>query len=241
MRSLNPVNLALATFATSAIAMAPASAATFVSTELVLSVDVSGSVDSGEFNLQRQGYVNAFRDAELISLIESLENGIAVTLQYWSATPAAALGWFHITDAASAETFAAAIARTDRPSGSWFTGIGTTTNIAGAIYSATSLLNTNDFVGDRLVIDVSGDGRQNENASATNYCGLYYSMGRARSNEFSAECLNLVASARNAAVAQGVTINGLPILTNVSNLDSYFQSYVIGGDDAFVPACQWLC
>jgi hypothetical protein len=225
MRSVNPVGLALATITTSVLATLPAPAATFVSTELVLSVDVSASVNSAEFNLQRQGYVNAFRDPELISMIEGSGNGIAVTLQYWSTTPAASLGWFHITDAASAESFASAIASAGRPSNSFVTGIGTTTNIAAAINSAASLLTTNDFVGDRLVIDISGDGRQNENASATYYCGT---------SDFSAECLNLVTGARNAAVAQDITINGLPILTNVSNLDSYFQSYVIGGDDAFV-------
>lgn len=229
IRPANPMSLVLATLATSALTMAPASAATLVSTELVLSVDASGSVNSGEFNLQRQGYVNAFRDAELIRLIEGLENGIAVTLQYWSTTPNSALGWFHVTDAASAETFAAAIAAAGRPSNSFVTGIGTTTNIAAAITSAASLLTTNDFIGDRLVIDVSGDGRQNENASATYYCGT---------SDFSAECLNLVTGARNAAVAQDITINGLPILTDVGNLDSYFQSYVIGGEDAFVQAAS---
>ena len=234
IRLTSPTSLALATLATSALAIAPASAATFVSTELVLSVDVSGSVDGNEFNLQRQGYANAFRDAEVINLIESLDNGIAVTLQYWSTTPYASLGWFHITDAASANTFASAIAAAGRPSSNWDTGIGRSTNIAAAINSATSLLNTNDYIGDRRVIDISGDGRQNENASATNNCGLYYSGWSWRVNEFSAECLNLVAGARNAAVSQDITINGLPILTNVGNLDSYFQSYVIGGEDAFV-------
>ncbi|MDA0865560.1 MAG: DUF1194 domain-containing protein [Cyanobacteria bacterium] len=225
------MSLALATLATSALATLPASAATFVTTELVLSVDASASVNGTEFNLQRQGYVNAFRDPELISLIEGSGSGIAVTLQYWSTTPAASLGWFHITDAASAESFAAAIEAAARPSSSFFTGIGTTTNIAGAINAAASLLTTNDFIGDRLVIDVSGDGRQNENATATDYCGT---------SDFSAECLNLVTGARNAAVAKNITINGLPILTDIGNLDSYFQSYVIGGEDAFVqPASSF--
>jgi hypothetical protein len=217
--------LGITAIAVGAFAASPVLAGTLVSTELVLSVDVSGSVDPIEFDLQRQGYINAFRDTELISLIAGLEHGIAVTLQYWSTTPATPLNWYHITDAASANAFADRIAATSRPLGNF-------TNIAAAIDSATNLLLTNDFEGDRKVIDVSGDGGQNRTLAGTSYCSpLDYSH-----TNLNPACTGLVTSARDAAVAAGITINGLPILTDIPYLDDYFLDYVIGGDDAFVQA-----
>ena len=67
--------------------LAQASPDNTVDVELVLSVDVSGSISSREFNLQRDGYANAFRDPEVIAAIKSLDHGLAVTLQYWSNSP----------------------------------------------------------------------------------------------------------------------------------------------------------
>ena len=202
-----------AAIATSALVASPSFALIPVNTELVLSVDVSGSINTSEFNLQRDGYVNAFRDAELIGLITGLEHGIAVTLQYWSTTPSTSLGWYHIVDAASANSFADAIAAASRPDGFY-------TNIAAAIDSAANLLSTNNFEGDRKVIDISGDGLQNVNVAATERC-------------FSV-CADLVANARDAAVAEGITINGLPILTDEPDLDDYFLNYAIGGEESFL-------
>ncbi|MCX7594364.1 MAG: PEP-CTERM sorting domain-containing protein [Fischerella sp.] len=129
-------------------------AATIVDTELVLSVDVSGSVDSSEFNLQRQGYANAFRNPTIQEQIAALPGGIATTLSYWGSDAEQSLPWFHITDAASANAFADAIAATKRP----FSGA---TGVANAIDFAKNLLDTNDYDGKRKVIDVSGDGRDN--------------------------------------------------------------------------------
>jgi hypothetical protein len=186
-----------------------ASAATMVSTELVLSVDVSGSVNSTEFALQRDGYVNAFRDADLISQIESLTGGIAVSLVYWATSATQATSWFHITDAASSNAFADAIAAVNRP-----TNIGGMTDIADGIDLSTNILLNNDFDGKRLVIDVSGDGRQNTGCNG--------------------DCVGRVQASRDAAVNSGIIINGLPILTDVSDLDDYYTANVIGGPNSFV-------
>lgn len=203
---------------------------TLVNTELVLSVDVSGSVDGGEFDLQRQGYANAFRDPELIGIIEEMDRGIAVTMQYWSSQTAGAIGWYHITNAASSYAFADAIMAAGRP-------FAESTNIAAAINSATNLLLTNNFQGDRMVIDVSGDGRQNTDVSGSSLCAPLSYWGFVYGNDdSSSNCSNLVASARNNAVAQGITVNGLPILTDVPDLNAYFQAYAIGGEGAFVQA-----
>lgn len=203
---------------------------TLVNTELVLSVDVSGSVNESEFNLQRQGYANAFRDPELINIIEEMERGIAVTMQYWSSQTAAAIGWYHITNAASANAFADAIMAAARP-------FANNTNIAAAINSATHLLLTNTYQGDRMVIDVSGDGRQNTNLAGTESCALrFHPFFGYYNDDTAADCYNLVATERNAAVAAGITVNGLPILTDVSELDAYYQAYAIGGEEAFLQA-----
>jgi hypothetical protein len=43
-----------------------------------------------------------------------------------------------------------------------------------------------------------------------------------------------VADARDEAVAAGITINGLPILTIEATLDGYYQANVVGGPGAFV-------
>lgn len=213
----------LACFASAAVT-APALAATLVNTELVLSVDASGSVDGVEFNLQRQGYVEAFRDDELIEIIANLEHGIAVTLQYWATNPAPALPWHRITDARSANDFADAIAATTRP----FSG--GATNIAAAINSATTSLLNNEFDGVRQVIDVSGDGTQNTNLAGTSSCSGSFE------NNISPACTSLVATARDNAAAQEITINGLPILTDYDALDDYYLNYAVSGDEAFIQA-----
>ncbi len=125
-----------------------------VDVELVLSVDVSGSISTREFNLQRDGYANAFRDPKVIAAIEKLPDGLAVTLQYWSNSPHQAIGWYLVKDAASAHNFADAIENAERPSyGS--------TGLASAISTAKDLLLNNIYEGKSLVIDVSGDGLDN--------------------------------------------------------------------------------
>jgi hypothetical protein len=232
-KSFAQAGLAAIAVAVGTTAAAPAWAATLVGTELVLSVDVSSSINLSEFNLQRQSYANAFRDPDVIDLIAASPNGIAVTFQYWASTTFASLGWFHLQDGSDANAFANAIASAADP------GSGAT-NIAQAITSATSLLLNNDFVGERLIIDVSGDGRQNTNWSGSANCAPYVYWGQRYNNDFASACLNPLISARNSAIAHGITINGLPIRTDIANLDSYYQAYVAGGEDSFVqPASSF--
>ena len=263
-----------------------------VAVELVLSVDVSGSISRREFNLQHQGYVDAFQDPALISAIESLPNGLAVTLQYWSNSAHSDIGWYHVKDAASALAFSNAVAAAERPSyGS--------THLADAITSATDLLLNNNYNGRALVIDVSGDGLDNkasvdsadidsidyytDDADLPNYLedrttcanGSYNATvsgsgrtirGLARVPIEDVICPP-VQAARDAAVAEGITINGLAILTSnkvvnsgkelenfhdlpfivgrdrfaknrEDQIDQYFENNVIGGEDAFVEVAN---
>jgi hypothetical protein len=192
--------------ASGVLASAPVQAMTLVDSELMLAVDVSSSVNDSEFNLQRQGYVNAFLNPTVQSKIASLPNGLAVALSYWSSAGSQNLAtpWTLLRSAADATSFANLIGATTRP----FSG---STAIGSAISYAQNQLLTNDFDGDRLIIDVSGDGESNSGISVT--------------------------TARDAAVAAGITINGLPILTNSSTLGTYYLNNVIGGAGSFlIPA-----
>lgn len=182
--------------------------ATQVDLELVLLVDVSGSIDSIEFNLQKTGYVNAFNSATLVSAIQQGHyKSIAATLVYWSSSnqQQQAVGWSLISDTASAAAFASAINTSARPF-SDFTAPGSAIN-----YAANSIgLFTNNYDSTRQVIDVSGDGSENEGASTS--------------------------AARDAALAAGVDqINGLPI--GGGSLNSWYASNVQGGSGSFtIPA-----
>jgi hypothetical protein len=133
-----------------------------VDLELALLVDVSGSVDGGEYTLQKTGYVDAFKDAGIISAIQAGTIGsIAVTYIEWSGTTQQAqlVGWSEINDATSGTAFADAIAATSRAySGS--TGPGSAINYATPLF-------TNGFEGTRLVMDVSGDGAENTGADTS--------------------------------------------------------------------------
>jgi hypothetical protein len=186
-----------------ALAAAPPAIARNVDLALVLAVDVSGSVNSERFELQRQGYAKAFASREVVDAITGGPNqAIAVTLVEWSGTnhQQQMIGWTLITDAASASAFGSAVAETPRAFADW-------TSISGAIDFAVPLFNSAEFEAARRVIDISGDGINNN--------------GRG------------VDDARNEALKLGITINGLPILSEYPMLDAYYRDNVIGGPGAF--------
>lgn len=175
-------------------------AMTMVDSELYLSVDVSGSVSTAEFDLQKNGYANAFRDSSIQSLITSAQNGISVAYGYWSGLnqQETTITSTLLKTNQQINDFADLIAATTRP----FNG---NTGIGDAISFAAAELLNNQFDGKRLVIDVSGDGTRNTGSQPSD--------------------------ARDAAVAAGITINGLPI--GNAFLESYYQTNVQGGDGSF--------
>jgi hypothetical protein len=127
-----------------------------VGTELVLLADVSGSLDDADFNLQRDGYAAAFKDAGIIDLIQGTTGGIAVSLVYWSGSQSIAVDWTHLTDADSSNAFADVIAATTRP----FSG---STGLANAMNFGTTLFTTdNGYEGETWVMDISGDGADSQ-------------------------------------------------------------------------------
>jgi hypothetical protein len=197
------------------LAAAPASAkdgSIEVDVELVLAVDISYSMDPEEQALQRQGYVEALNAPEVLDAIHKGLNGrIAVTYVEWagSSTQEVVVGWQVIDGPASARAFTDALQ--SRPPRRLYR-----TSIAAALDFAVPLFEQNDFRGIKRVIDVSGDGSNNQGRPVT--------------------------AARDDAVAQGITINGLPIMLNRPNmgypdvepLDAYYAQCVIGGPAAFV-------
>jgi Protein of unknown function (DUF1194) len=188
-----------------------------VDLELVLAVDISGSVDEVEARLQREGYIAAMRHPEVLEAIQSGMHGrIAVSYVEWAGDhyQRTMLEWTVIEDAASASEFADALAETPLMTAHW-------TSLSAAIDYAVPLFEANGFEGVRRVIDISGDG--------------YNNRGRP------------VELARDEAVAAGITINGLPIVNDRLNpwggrppvdLDLYFEQRVIGGPGAFMIVAE---
>ena len=187
----------------------PVQAQTPVDLQLVLAVDVSGSVNQTRFELQRDGYVAAFRNPRVLDTISSgPHQAIAVTMVQWTgpALQVHVVPWMRVGDNRSADAFAAAVAEAPRRL------FGGGTSISGAIDYAVTLFGESPFRGSRRVIDISGDGSNNR--------------GR------------LVNLARDEAVAADIGINGLPILALEPDLDDYYERNVIGGPGAFVIAAK---
>ena len=190
-------------------AVAPAAAQTAVDLQLVLAVDASGSVDQVRFELQKRGYVAAFRHARVLQAIRSGANqAIAVTMVQWTGPmmQVHVVGWSLVGDGESAAAFASAVEQAPRQL------FGGGTSISGAIDYAMTLFPKSPFRAPRRVIDVSGDGSNNRGRPVT--------------------------FARDEAVAAGVGINGLPILALEPDLDRYYYDSVIGGPGAFVVAAK---
>ena len=130
---------------------------------LVLAVDASGSVDRVRFELQKQGYVAAFRHRRVIEAIQSgPHQSIAVIMVQWTgpALQVIAVPWTKLSDAASANAFADAIAAAPRAL------FGGGTSISGAIDTGMALLFDNPYRASRRVIDISGDGANNRGRPA---------------------------------------------------------------------------
>lgn len=194
-------------------------AAMDVDLELVLAVDVSRSIDDDEFELQRQGYADAFMHPSVINAIQSnVHHRIAVTFIEWAGADFqnVVLPWTVISDAESGALFAEQLLAAQRSFRGW-------TSISGAIDYGMQAFLANPHKGTRRVIDVSGDGVNNSGRPA--------------------------AAARDDAVAAGITINGLAIMndrptpgfsfqTPQPPLDQYYRENVIGGPGAFVVVAE---
>ncbi|MFV0475405.1 MAG: DUF1194 domain-containing protein [Pikeienuella sp.] len=189
-----------------------------VDIELLLAVDVSRSMTPRELEIQRRGYAEALAGEEVVSAIRGgLLGRVALAYMEWAGAGSQRLvvGWTLIETREDAEAFAARIS-------AHFDGAMRRTSISGAIAYAAASFENNGFTGLRRVIDVSGDGPNNQGAPVT--------------------------LARDAALKAGFTINGLPLMTRegmggqwrLDDLDEYYRRCVIGGPTSFViPVLEW--
>ncbi len=187
-------------------------AGTPVDVEVVLAVDVSYSMDPDEQQLQREGYIAAITSREFLQAVkQGMQGRIAMTYFEWAGShhQQIIVPWRLIDGPESADSFAADIgqARYTRAS---------RTSISSALLFAAPLFDGSGYRGVRRVIDVSGDGVNNNGPPVT--------------------------VARDEVLAKGITINGLPILLkrpnastlDIEQLDVYYEDCVIGGPGAFV-------
>ena len=178
-----------------------------VDLELVLAVDCSRSINDAEFALQAQGYAAAFRHPAVLRAIQSGERrSIAVTYVQW-AGPFLQNQSIGWTMINDGESAHEFADRFEAAARAFYGG---GTSLSGIIDFARTLFPKSGFSGRRRVIDISGDGINNSGRLAT--------------------------SARDDAVREGVTVNGLAILTEVGGLDEYFRENIIGGEGSFVLA-----
>ena len=198
------------------LAIGPAAAIERVDLELLLAIDVSGSVDADEGKLQREGYIAALRDPEVLKAIRSgIEGKIAIAYFEWAGpeTKRLLLDWTVIEDEATANAAAAKLATFPIRSAM-------STSISGAIEFAMPMYGR-AFEGTRRVLDISGDGPNN--------AGTLITVPRD------------IALSRGITINGVPIINNRPNVTGfpqLRDLDLYFQHCVIGGPGAFLVAAE---
>ena len=199
------------------VGAAPASAEP-VDVELVLAVAVSLSMSPAELAIQRDGYAAALTDSRVLDAIaDGLHGRIAVTYFEWAGTTTqhVVVPWTIIGSREDAERVARQLSAVPPNSAR-------RTSISGALEFSVDLFAENQFRGTKRVIDISGDGPNNQGAP--------------------------VDLTRDAIVAKGIVINGLPLMTSggysslydVTDLDRYYTDCVIGGPGSFmIPVNEW--
>jgi hypothetical protein len=183
---------------------------------LVLAADVSRSVDTAKFQLQRNGYAAAMSDPRVLEAIRSgPHRRIAVCLVEWSgmSSQKVVIDWMLIDGKAAAQQFGDRLLETPR-------SFVDRTSISGGIEFSVAQFAHAPYEAERRTIDVSGDGTNNSGRDVT--------------------------LARDEAVALGITINGLVILSDhplpwnpehtnpAGGLANYYRTHVAGGPGAFV-------
>ncbi len=211
--------IAAVAFASAAAIALPAHAASSVNydpaaevdVELILAVDISQSMDDDEQKVQRKGYVSALTSPEVLEAIAIGPTGrIAVSYVEWGGDGEQYViaDWQIIDGPETASTFASKVAEAPLRQVQ-------RTSITSALSFSVAMIEENQFFGLRKVIDMSGDGPNNQGGQVT--------------------------EARDLALSKGITVNGLPLMLkgtgdgwyHMPNLDHYYEDCVIGGPGAF--------
>lgn len=177
-----------------------------VDTALVVSVDVSNSVDERRYQLQMEGIAQALEDDSVIEAILTGGRGsILFSMVLWADKPKTALPWTRISSKEEALAVAAAVRRTPRIGGEFTCLAGMLRMVADKVVTQIPARPS------RIVVDVSGDGKDNCNPTEP------------------------TEAVRDELVESGVIINGLPILEgDEPELEGWYRDHVVGGTGAFV-------
>lgn len=189
-----------------------------VDVELLLMVDVSLSMSPEELEIQRRGYAEAIASDEVFAAISSGFTGrVAVAYVEWAGSNShnIVFDWRLIETREDARAFASAL-------DDHFPTALRRTSLTGALQLGQQMIETNEFEGLRRVIDISGDGPNNQGGA--------------------------VDRRRDAVLSAGIVINGLPLMTRdggfshlqLDDLDVYYRACVTGGPGSFVlPVTRW--
>jgi hypothetical protein len=209
MNSLVTRRRALAVASTAALAPFAARAQEKVGMQLILAADVSGSVNPTRYRVQQDGYIEALGDTRVLQVVRELDPPVlAITFIAWAREQEVMVPWMRVHDAASMDSFRNRLTNTPRPR------IGINTFISKALLFCDARFDL-EFAGGRKVIDVSGDGDDNQGIAG-------------------------LRETRDALVGKGVVINGLPIIVKppeyifppqpAEGLDVYYRKHVVGGE-----------
>ena len=203
-----------------AVMSAPVRAAEQVDLLLVLASDVSRSVDTRKFQLQREGYAAALSNPRVIDAIRSGPHGkIAICFVEWSGATSLKLviDWAVVGDAASARKIGDQMLELPR-------SFADRTSISAGLEFSMTQLERSPYQAARRTIDVAGDGTNNSGRD--------------------------IVTVRDEVLAKGVTINGLVILSETplpwnpehtnpaGGLDNYYRNNVTGGAGSFVMVAE---
>jgi Protein of unknown function (DUF1194) len=209
--TMSSLLLSASIFALFTLSSSAAPSAEQVDLKLVLATDVSGSINTEEFELQRQGTADAFMDPEVIKSIQSGALGRIAVAMFDFSSPEydkVVLDWHIIRDKASATAFAKEVRDSPRSPGR-------RTSVSSALELGSTLIEGSaaDIIATRRVIDVSGDGPNNDG--------------------------DPMREVHDRVIGQGIVVNGLPVMDDNANgyfpdLDKYYAACVAGGRGSFV-------
>jgi hypothetical protein len=205
----------LALFALSSSAPAAAPAGEQVDLKLVLATDVSGSINEEEFQVQREGTAAAFTDPTVVRSIQGGALGRIAVAMFDFSSPEygkVVVDWHIIKDKASAQAFSELVLAAPRSPGR-------RTSVSNALELGSTMIEATekDIVATRRVIDVSGDGPNNDG--------------------------DAMREVHDRIIGMGIVVNGLPIMDDNANgyypdLDKYYSACVAGGRGAFVVVAK---
>jgi hypothetical protein len=173
---------------------------------LVLLMDVSGSVDEVRYRLQQQGLAESLLEPQLAQVVQSLPEPMAITVIEWAESPSTMVPWVMVHASADLLNLAHQVSNHSRNTTSGFN-----TAVGRALEAGMEAFASEPCVPERRVIDISGDGENNNGPSPQ--------------------------SIRLKAEANSITINALPIVSNnYPSLDDWFRQNVVTSDGFVIVA-----